>query len=446
MGTFHRVPSIRAVVGAVKVDQGFAGNVGLLGTRLLDVYRPLLGAQTCVRTLEVPNARTLVVAVTDEHLEPIRIGDRLVWGVPVGHEGEATDREVEDALRRPEAGRELLGVYVLMAIEPRRVRLATSAALSKTLRRVDGPRGSAFVTRALAGHVLAGGELQMSEAIALDFVLFEFPMGPDELLAGTRVLEEATVVDLEADRTACWSYWPAPERVAVGPPTTAEGLRDVVAETSMRLSRVPDAHIALTAGRDSTLLAASLGWAGGLVDTFTLGTDDVPDAVGAAHTAETLGWRHRAVPIGLEHPEDRFAEIVRWAPLARGTPAGLGLRGELDRLGGPRSPLCRRSRRRDRTILLRPTPTSARRRAQRASPSRVAFADRLLRSDAGTRCPCAGSHADAWSSGVGRAGSPLREVPDAPPLRPTPSVPAVPCVRYAVPRTQSGVGSPRHPA
>ncbi len=252
-------------------------------------------------------------------MSPLADGDRLGWGQPVDSYGVSSERSLDAVLSNPACARDLFGVYVLMALDTSRVRLVTSAALLQSLRRVDGPLGAAFATKALAAHVLSGRHPRISEAAAVDYVLLEAPLGTDDLLAGTTVLEEASVVDIHRNGIECGSYWPASVRLAPGRPTTADNLRTTLTEAVAGVARVPGARLALTAGRDSTLIARSLVGAGFALPAFTLGSPESPDAEGAARTAAAIGLEHRAVPVGARRAPDRFAEILRWAPWHEGT-------------------------------------------------------------------------------------------------------------------------------
>ncbi|HYZ91845.1 MAG TPA: asparagine synthase-related protein [Actinomycetota bacterium] len=313
----HRLPGIRSVVGAIRLRENSLKAADSLVDRLLDVYRPLLGDATCVRTVLVPASSTLVVAISEDESETLSVGDRIVWGTPVGDQGEASEDEIDRAITDPVVARGLMGVYVLIAVETSKVSMVTSAALPKTLLRVDGPNGSALATKGLAGQILAGVAPNMSEEVIADFVVFGFPVGDDELLSRT-VVEEATAAEFTDTGLRIRSYWPPEERLAPGPPTTPGRLREVLGSTVGRMSQVPGVRLALTAGRDSSLVAACLNDRGRIVESFTLGSADSDDGAGAARTARLLGWSHHAVPIGQRRPPDEFAEIVRWAPWHEG--------------------------------------------------------------------------------------------------------------------------------
>lgn len=266
----------------------------------------------------MPDARALVAVVSDAPRPRIVIGDRVVWGVPVD-EGPAENRVLEDLADRPARARDLLGVYVIVVIDRTSVRLISSAALPQTLLRVEGPTGSAFATRSILAHVLAGQTPRISDTAVPEFVVFDFPVATEEVLANTVVLEEASTVELTTDAIHCNSYWPADERMASGPPTTSHRLQSVLGDVVRRLARVPDAHLALTAGRDSRLILGCMHEVGAPIPSFTLGSSRDPDVAGAIAATSRLRWQHEAVRIGTRTPANRFAEVVRWAPWHEGT-------------------------------------------------------------------------------------------------------------------------------
>jgi hypothetical protein len=128
------------------------------------------------------------------------------------------------------------------------------------------------------------------ELIALDYVLMD-----DELLDGVEVLHEAAVVRSDARGDRVSTYWPVEERFAAGPPTTPRQLREVLTQELVRLAAVPGAHVALTAGRDSSLVASCLREAGLVLPALTMGYEGFPDLVGARAIAAAWGTEHHVL-------------------------------------------------------------------------------------------------------------------------------------------------------
>ncbi|MGH2757958.1 MAG: hypothetical protein ACRDKJ_00170 [Actinomycetota bacterium] len=268
-----------------------------------------------MRSCRIEGCDTEVVVVADQSLPDLAAGDRVVWGAPVGAVGDATDDEIEGVLRNPGAARSLLGVWVIAAIELDRVRLVTSASLPHTLKRVEGPKGVAFATRGLAAHALAGRSPRISEHAVVEQVLFGYVLGSDEILEGTELLPEASVVDLDAAATTISSFWPIEERFAPTAPVGRPEFLELLTSTGLRFARTRGVWLGLTAGRDSTLLAAVLDRSGVEVPAFTMSGDIVgaADLKGARATASALGWRHDRVGVHADPQPITPADLKRWA-------------------------------------------------------------------------------------------------------------------------------------
>jgi hypothetical protein len=241
--------------------------------------------------------------------------DLLVWGSPVCGNGVPDEAALRSAVDAPSANaRGVSGVWVVVHITSDRVRLLTSPTLVHTLKRVDGPDGTAIATRGLAAHVLAGVTPRLSEAAIPEYVLLDYVLGQEELLADTLVLGDAQVIDVRRTDLVATSWWLPAERFAPGPPSDAGVLRDVVGD-SMRAAIAPaDTKLGLTAGRDSTLLASVIAGRGARVDTFTLGPRWLDDARGARAVSRRLGWGHvNGVQAFGPRSWSRIAELSRWS-------------------------------------------------------------------------------------------------------------------------------------
>jgi hypothetical protein len=90
-----------------------------------------------------------------------------------------------------------------------------------------------------------------------------------------------------------------------------------VTDAVLPVAAAEGSHLALTAGRDSLLVAGCLAEAGATMATFTMDHPAWPDAVGARAVAATLGWEHHGVgPAGPVAPS--FAEACRWSAWVEG--------------------------------------------------------------------------------------------------------------------------------
>lgn len=292
--------------------------------------------------LALPAARAGVIVLSPQELS-LRVGDVVVWGVPVSSSGSATDRELRRALADPRCAAELDGVFVLAQISADKIRLVTSPAFLFTLRR----SGSAFATRAFAAVALSGRRPRVNSEAVSQAVAMQCVMGGGEVLADVEACEEATVVDVSAAGIDQRCYAPLAERLGPGPPTTPGRLREVVGEVAGRCALLPGAWLALTAGRDSALALSCLASTGRPLPTVTMGWRGLPDVEGARAAARHLGWTHEVAAVtdargrsvrgrrglhglkvdgglvdwlarsarwleGLQHPRDALSGWLRW--------------------------------------------------------------------------------------------------------------------------------------
>lgn len=285
----------------------------VLGERLRRLYRPYLGGDLTVTTRSVP-AAGVTVGVADEYAGRAELHDVVIWGDPVGVNGPATVAEVRAALTDDEQCRNLLGSFVLVQMRDADVILRTSSDLVHTLKHCSGPHGEAWATQGFAAVVASGRRPSVVPERVPEFVVYDFVFADDELLDGVRVLTEASSVRLDAHGAQETSYWPTQDRLCGGVGDAAT-LRTVLVETLCRLTERPGLHLALTAGRDSTLLASCLAEAGRSMPSFTFGNMQTADGVGAAAVAAQLGWPH--VFVGQQQNAapslDRLLAATRWS-------------------------------------------------------------------------------------------------------------------------------------
>lgn len=286
-----------------------------LRERLRRLYQPVYGdaLRLTIRTLRRPD---VVIAVVEEFGRRSRLANVVVWGDPIGQSGPATDHEIAAALRDRRRLRDLLGSFVLLDVDDSTVRLRSGADLVHTLWHCDGPAGAAWSTAGLAAAVTVGRRLRVVPERIPEFVAHDFVYCDDHLLDGVTALPEAITVTITTGRATTRSWWPESDRLR-GSATDVDRLGTVLAETLGRLvtDRTPMC-LALTAGRDSTLLAGTTGGLGRSLPTFTMGGRDTPDGAGAGAVADRLGWRHVAV---LPQPEPPSVErLLRRTRLSEG--------------------------------------------------------------------------------------------------------------------------------
>lgn len=220
--------------------------------------------------------------------------DAIVVGLPIGASGPATDAEVLEVLTRPDRGRHLLGAWIAVGLDDPSIRVVSSPDLRHTLKTATRQDQQCWSNRSLASLLALGARPQVNRDVVPEFVLLDYVLGDLELLEGVRVLPEASVVGLDAEKRTESSYWPVEDRMRPGAPTSAADLTTLLTEELQRVATIPELWIALTAGRDSRLAAACLHSSGGSAATFTMGAG-TPDAHGAADLAERYGWPHQVL-------------------------------------------------------------------------------------------------------------------------------------------------------
>ena len=277
------------------------------------LYRPYLGTDLTVTTRSVAKAGS-TVAIVDEYPGRTELRDVVVWGDPVGANGPATVAEVMGGLSDDSQCRDLLGNFVLVQMRDDDILVRTSSDLVHTLKHCSGPYGEAWASQGFAAVVASGRRPSVVPERVPEFVVYDFVFADDELLDGVRLLSEATSVRIGAPGAKESCYWPLDDRLrgGVGDATT---LRAVLVDTLARLTERPGLHLALTSGRDSTLLASCLNEAGRSLSSFTFGSMQTDDGIGAAAVAAHLGWPH--VFVGQQKDAipslERLLAATRWS-------------------------------------------------------------------------------------------------------------------------------------
>ncbi len=284
-----------------------------LARRLRSLYEPYLGPE-CQVTVRTCDGAGVVVAVVDARPGRDQLASVVAWGDPVGQLGVATADEVAEAARSPMKARELLGSFVLVSIGAATVSVTTSSDLVHTLKASSGPEGQAWSTQGLAAVVACARPLSLVAERIPEVVLFDFAFGDDELVDGVRVLDEAAYLELSPAGVVETTYWSVQDRLLATPGTNALTLRSAVCRVLNRVARREGATLALSAGRDSTLLASCLNEIDVAVPCFTFGDDRTGDGAGARQVAQILGWDHDAIVSDEEgHPSaDRLLRATRW--------------------------------------------------------------------------------------------------------------------------------------
>ena len=285
-----------------------------LTRRLSCTYRPWFGDTCAVRVRRLPEARLAVALVGEPEALPDEVPDVFAWGTAVGAAGAASVAELTAVAERPAAAGALLGSFVVVRTGPEAVRLVVSADLVHVVRHVAGQDGEAWSGHGVAAAVASGRPLAVRREPVPELLLTDYVWADDELVDGVTVLREATTVDVGPEGATSSEWWTAADRLMARDDVAPTELRAVVCATLEQLLRVGELELALTAGRDSTLLAGCLAELGSPVPAFTMGGAADPDVLGAAAVAQHLGWTHRTVlpPADPTTSVERLLRTTRW--------------------------------------------------------------------------------------------------------------------------------------
>lgn len=238
-----------------------------------------------------------VACLTSTPLADSGDGPLLAWGLPYLLNRRVEDEDLRAAFADPSRVG-LRGRYLLARLVDGMPRLVVGPDVTHALVTCAGVGGRTWATRGLAALDAAGVAPRIAVERVPELVFFDYVLQAQELLAGVEPVEEATVVDASVVR----SWWPVDQRLAVRVSTPAM-LREALRASSSAVCRDQPTHLALTAGRDSTLLASCLAAGPAPAAALTFGARRSPDMAGAAATARALGWPHRHVPSGDPAPD-----------------------------------------------------------------------------------------------------------------------------------------------
>ena len=305
-------------------------------------YGPLGPLRT--EAVWVPDARVLAVQVEigesdgdtagrqgpHPHDPPHRAARVWTWG-------ESLPAELADAHAlldaEPRTLDSIAGVTAAFAFDPDggRARVVTGPAGPAVLFAAAGDGVATWSTHAVAAALVARGEARIDALSVPELIAFDFVGGERTLVEGVRCPPPASDVHMDAAgaREGVWKR--SGERWSLDPEDLAYDRAEsrLIATLAARL-RGRDAAVALTAGLDSRVVAVALTEAGVAFDSFTWGSEDWPDSVGAATVAAALDVRHTLFEHQALEPDEVLPEhdrAVRWsdglfalAPAAREWP------------------------------------------------------------------------------------------------------------------------------
>jgi hypothetical protein len=286
-----RLPARQSILGIVSGVT--PAQVEAAAARLVAAYCDVPGLSSwSPTTVAIRNGRAGVVVLSAAAID-ITAEATIVWGLPIGTSGTASDDEVRRVLADPRSVRDLAGVFVLGQLSATGIRLVTSHDFVFTLRRSH----DAFATRAVAALALAGARARIAPAAIYEAVAWEGSVTTGEMLADVTGCEEGMSVEITAGGVTTADVTPLGERMAMSDPLSPAAFRTLLGAEMKRAAAVPGSRLALTEGRDSVLAASCLAEAGGEMPAYTLGYRGYPDSRGAQAAATALGWPHQTIEV-----------------------------------------------------------------------------------------------------------------------------------------------------
>jgi hypothetical protein len=197
--------------------------------------------------------------------------------------------------------RALDGSHACFAVADGRARIVTGAGGPVGLFAASDAQVAAWATSATAAALLGTDRLALDIDALPALLAFGALLGEQTHLAGVTAVGPGVRIDVTPRapprRT---DYWGRAERWAPLPEAEADAAARaaLLATVGARLGREEAPWLALTAGRDSPVLAAACALLGLRVPTFTFGDPEWPDVAGAAAIAARMGLEHRHHPLG----------------------------------------------------------------------------------------------------------------------------------------------------
>ncbi len=197
--------------------------------------------------------------------------------------------------------RALDGFHAAIAATPDgRVRVVGGAGAPRTW----FASGDAYATTAAAAALLGGGPAAVDPGALPELIALGACLGERTHLRSVRALPIATVVDLPAGEER--TFWPRGERWAAVDEREAgdAGWRALLDTLDRRVRGERAPWLAVTAGRDSPVVAAAAQELGLEMRTFTWGEEHWPDVAGGRAVAQAYGLEHRHQPLRDVHDAD----------------------------------------------------------------------------------------------------------------------------------------------
>lgn len=234
----------------------------------------------------------------------------------MGESGPLGSAAAAAACRDPQTARDIRGIFVLIALDERALRVVSSRSMPATLRRSSSSAGVSWGTRALGVAAASAVPLRIETDRVAEFVHLDYVVGDDELLAGVSVLPSGTWLEITEEGVEEHASRAGPIRrleTAATDQLLEERLR-----REMHIAASDDrVALGLSAGRDSGLLALAAHRGGVSLPTFSMSPAGIldADASGALLRAQILGWPHEvasAVDDEDGTPWSRLQLASRW--------------------------------------------------------------------------------------------------------------------------------------
>ncbi len=225
--------------------------------------------------------------------------------------------------------RALDGSHACFAVADGRARIVTGGGGPAGLFAAADAGVAAWATSATAAALLGTDRLALDVDALPALLAFGALLGEQTHVAGVTAVGPGVRIDVAPGapprRT---DYWTRAERWAPLPEAEADAAARAALLTTVgaHLGREDAPWLALTAGRDSPVLAAACALLDLRVPTFTFGDPEWPDVAGAAAIAARMGLEHRHHPLGALPEAGVGAEADRDARWFDGL-AGVGPNG-----------------------------------------------------------------------------------------------------------------------
>jgi len=257
------------------------------------------------------------VAVTDARVR-FSDGARTLWGA-IGVRGEDAPASAASLVwgEAPADGG-YAGSGATLEAHGDGVRLVSGSGLPRALYRAESAGAIAWSTHATAAAVLARGAAELDPAAVPAVLAVGAPLGADAHLRGVAACEPGTRVELGPAGARETVALTRAQRWAPVPPADAQRAAEaaLLEQMDARLRGEPHVWVALTAGRDSPLVAAALVRLGKPFAAFTWGEEGWGDVARARDTAARLGARHEARGVDWIHDPltlERMQAEARWS-------------------------------------------------------------------------------------------------------------------------------------